>query len=147
MTREASALPPAFWRFIRIGEKAGLVTSTGGLEAGESQYTIAQTQESVARILAKLHYSATEFYLLVTLLHAAPRPVSMETLARETLAESESLGVALDRLHADQAIVAECEEDLEAPVKLTPSGSRLVLLLIYWAFRAKLPERATSIVV
>ena len=128
-------MPPAFWRLIEIGEQAGLVTPTDELELSESEETITRTRATVARMLDELRYSATEFYLLVTLFHAAPHSLNLETLARETLADSESLGLALERLHADQAIVAECEEDLEAPVTLTPTGKSLVLLLVYRAFR------------
>ncbi|HWA26575.1 MAG TPA: hypothetical protein VG734_13020 [Lacunisphaera sp.] len=137
--RDVPALPPAFWRLIRIGEESGLIAPDGAPGKPRAGQAVARMREAVARTLAEFGYSATEFYLLVTLFRAAPRPVSVEKLARETLTDAEGLGIALDRLHAERALAPGCAEDPEAPVTLTPSGRRLVLLLMYRTFRSGFP--------
>jgi hypothetical protein len=135
----AAAMPPAFWRLISIGKAAGLTHAAAGSADPCFGETAARMRASVSRLIAEFHYSATEFYLLVTLFDTAPHPTDLEALARETLADTETLGVALERLHAEQAIEPESEADLESPVVLTPTGRSLALLLMYRVFRAGVP--------
>ena len=109
------AAPRALWRLIQIGETTGLVTPADQDAIVDAFGSAERGRESIDRALDRAQCSVTELYILVTLFAAEPRPVSVQTLARETLANSGSLWLALERLEA-LAAIASARKQLRAVV-------------------------------
>ena len=123
--------PRALWRLIQIGETAGLVTPADQDAIVDAFGNADRRRESIDRALAHSRCSVTELYILVTLFAAEPRPVSVQTLARETLANSGSLRFALERLEALATISREVGAIGDSPIILTSSGRALSVILMY----------------
>ena len=128
------AAPRALWRLIQIGETAGLVTPADQ-EAITEAFGRTARRASIDRALAHARCGVTELYVLVTLFAAEPRPVGRQTLAHETLADSGSLRLALERLEALAAISPGAGSAGEPPVMLTSSGRGLAAILVYRVLR------------
>jgi hypothetical protein len=138
-----TAAPPAFWRMIKIGKTAGLVTPAQQDAIVEAFDNAARARESIDAALNSSQRSVTEFYILVTLFSAEPRLVSEQTLSRETFANSGSLRFALERLVALAAIAREVDAVGEPHMKLTSSGRALSARLTYSALNAVVSRTST----
>jgi hypothetical protein len=139
------AAPRALWRLIQIGETAGLVTPADRTATVTAFGSTARRLVSVGRVLDGFQCSATELYLLVTLF-AASRPLSCQTLARETLADPASLRSALDHLGTLAATSVEFTADGESLIRLTQSGQARAVMLMYRVLQSALStNRANSV--
>ena len=132
------AAPRALWRLVNIGEMAGLLTPTDQDAIVEAFRTGGQKRTAVDTELERFDCSRTELYVLVTLFSAAPNPVSLQILARETSANSPSLRRSLDHLDKLNAIAAEGPADTELSLQLTSSGLSLAAILMYRVINATL---------
>ena len=135
------APPPALCQLIQIGESARLVTLADQDAMVDAFGSAERRRATIDRALNHLQCSATELYILVTLFAAESRPVKVQSLARETLANSGALRFALERLEARAAISREVRAAGEPPVRLTSSGRDLALILMYRVLRSVVSRR------
>lgn len=110
---------------------AGLILPGAEPAAGHRSLLSSMTGAAVKAELGRFQASTIELYVLVTLFAAAPNPVTMPILARETLSEPDMLRSALDRLDDAGALKTERVVSGEVGLQLTSAGSRLAVLLIY----------------
>jgi hypothetical protein len=132
------AAPRALWRLVNIGEMAGLLTTSDQDATIDVFRTGGQKRAAVDAELDRFKCSLMDLYILVTLFSAAPRPVSLRVLARETYADSLSLRKSLDHLDELAAISAEGLADTRSALQLTSSGWSLAVVLIYRVINASI---------
>jgi hypothetical protein len=130
------AAPRALWRLVNIGEMAGLLTTSDQDATIEVFRAGGPKRAAVDAELDRFKCSLMDLYVLVTLFSAAPRPVSLPVLARETYADSLSLRKSLDHLDELDAISAEGFAGTGSALQLTSSGWSLAVFLIYRVINA-----------
>lgn len=139
------AAPRALWRLVHIGEMAGLIQPSDESLILDAFRGPEQGRPAIAAELTRFRCSITDLYVLVTLFSAAPRPVPLFALPRETLAEPMALRRSLDRLDETGTITTRAEPHTEPTLELTSTGFNLAVFVTYRVIRAGISPNLTNL--
>ncbi len=123
--------PPALWRLIEIGERAGLSRSAHRPNLVKAFVRGSAIHPAVARVLRAFDVDATGFFVLVALFAARGRPLDIAALSGETLADRAELGGRVAEL-ARKGILS-CAPGLRnrVSIRLTPEGRQTAVFAVY----------------
>ena len=128
---DETVVPHAVWRLTEMGERAGLITPSNQRRVIDALCGGGRPDLNLDRTLDLYQCDRLDLFILVALLAAEGRSMSLGLLARETFSKYETLMRRVAHL-GKRGIVSEIQQRSgDAEARLTHSGQALTVSLIY----------------